>query len=70
MGCTVQQRIDEESPSLKSPPFSIVDFTGRQSIDVVAMSYNEDEGSEESFPSKTNTENHALLYRGSMKQDL
>ena len=48
----VQQRIDEESPSLKSPPFSIVDFTGRQSIEVDAMPYNEDEGSEESFPSK------------------
>ena len=40
----VQQRIDEESPSLKSPPFSIVDFTGRQSIEVDAMPYNEDEG--------------------------
>ena len=48
----VQQRIVEESPSLKSPPFSIVDFTGRQSIEVDAMPYNEDEGSEESFPSK------------------
>ena len=48
----VQRRIDEESPSLKSSPFSILDFIGRQSIEVAAMPYNEDKGSEDSFPNK------------------
>ena len=36
---------------MKSPPFSTIDFTRKQSFEVDVMPYNEDEGSEDLFTS-------------------
>ena len=48
----VKQKIHEEALSSQTPPFSIVDFTGRPTVEVEAMPYWDDQGSEDLFLSK------------------
>ena len=45
----VKQKMDDEALSSHTPPFSIVDFTGRPPIEAEAMPYWDDQGSEDSF---------------------
>ena len=40
----VKKKIHEESLSSQTPPFSIVDFTGRPTIETEAMQYLDDQG--------------------------
>ena len=44
--------MDDEALSSHTPPCSVVDFTGRPPIEAEAMPYWDDQGSEDSFPSK------------------
>ena len=56
-----KQKIDEEALSSQAPPFSIVDFIGRRTIEAKAMPYWDHQGFEDSFPSKTDLVYHAFL---------
>ena len=48
----VKQKIHEEALSSQTPPFSIVDFTGRPIVEVETMPYWDDQGFEDLFLSK------------------
>ena len=48
----IKQKMDDEALSYHTPPFSLVDFTGQPPIEAEAMTYWDDQGSEDSFPSK------------------
>ena len=66
----VRQKVNEKVSTSKTPPFSIVDFSGKESFDPMLIPFEQDQDSESLFSSKLTMKTLPSYLGGTTNQNL